>query len=109
MPDRYSYSTSNLFIMNNKGFIAELSRRTGFTQDDTQKMVSTVIDTMNDAFQRGDIVSVPKFGTFEVKKRLERIVINPGTKQRMLVPPKLVLSFKPIASIKEKLKKGGQD
>ena len=95
--------------MNNKGFIAELSRRTGFTHDDTQKMVSTVIDTMNDAFQRGDIVSVPKFGTFEVKKRLERIVINPGTKQRMLVPPKLVLSFKPIASIKEKLKKGGQD
>jgi nucleoid DNA-binding protein len=95
--------------MNNKGFIAELSRRTGFTQDDTQKMVSTVIDTMNDAFQRGDIVFVPKFGTFEVKKRLERIVINPGTKQRMLVPPKLVLSFKPIASIKEKLKKGGQD
>lgn len=95
--------------MNNKGFIAELSRRTGFTQDDTQKMVSTVIDTMNDAFQRGDIVSVPKFGTFELKKRLERIVINPGTKQRMLVPPKLVLSFKPIASIKEKLKKGGQD
>lgn len=95
--------------MNNKGFIAELSRRTGFTQDDTQKMVSTVIDTMNDAFQRGDTVSVPKFGTFEVKKRLERIVINPGTKQRMLVPPKLVLSFKPIASIKEKLKKGGQD
>lgn len=95
--------------MNNKGFIAELSRRTGFTQDDTQKMVGTVIDAMNDAFQRGDVVSVPRFGTFEVKKRLERIVINPGTKQRMLVPPKLVLSFKPIASIKEKLKKGGQD
>ena len=95
--------------MNNKGFIAELSRRTGFTQDDTQKMVGTIIDAMNDAFQRGDVVSVPRFGTFEVKKRLERIVINPGTKQRMLVPPKLVLSFKPIASIKEKLKKGGQD
>ena len=92
--------------MNNKGFITELSRRTGFTQDDTQKMVGTVIDAMNDAFQRGDVVFVPKFGTFEVKKRL---VINPGTKQRMLVPPKLVLGFKPIASIKEKLKKGGQD
>lgn len=95
--------------MNNKGFITELSRRTGFTQDDTQKMVGTVIDAMNDAFQRGDVVFVPKFGTFEVKKRLERIVINPGTKQRMLVPPKLVLGFKPIASIKEKLKKGGLD
>lgn len=53
-------------------------------------------------------MSIPKFGTFEVKKRLERIVVNPGTKQRMLVPPKLVLGFKPIASLKEKVKNGGQ-
>ena len=94
--------------MNNKSFITELSQRLGYTQESTQKMVNTVIDTMNDAFQRGDVVSIPKFGTFEVKKRLERIVINPGTKQRMLVPPKLVLNFKPIAAIKERLKNGGQ-
>lgn len=94
--------------MNNKSFISELSQRLGYTQEDTQKMVNTVIDSMNDGFQRGDIVSIPKFGTFEVKKRLERIVVNPGTKQRMLVPPKLVLSFKPIAALKEKLKNGGQ-
>ena len=80
----------------------------GYTQDDTQKMVNTVIDSMNDAFQEGNVVAVPRFGTFVVKKRLERIVINPGTKQRMLVPPKLVLNFKPIAAIKEKLKNGGQ-
>lgn len=93
--------------MNNKSFISDLSQRTGYTQDDVQKMVNTIIDSMNDSFQRGDIVAIPKFGTFEVKKRLERIVVNPGTKQRMLVPPKLVLNFKPIASIKEKLKNGG--
>ena len=94
--------------MNNKSFISELSQRMGYTQDDTQKMVNIVIDSMNDAFQEGNVVAVPRFGTFEVKKRLERIVINPGTKQRMLVPPKLVLNFKPIAAIKEKLKNGGQ-
>ncbi len=94
--------------MNNKSFISELSQRLGYTQDDVQKIVNTVIDAMNDAFQRGDVVAIPKFGAFEVKKRLERIVVNPGTKQRMLVPPKLVLSFKPIAALKEKLKNGGQ-
>ena len=94
--------------MNNKSFISELSQRLGYTQDDVQKMVNTVIDSMNDAFQKGDVVTIPKFGTFEVKKRLERIVVNPGTKQRMLVPPKLVLTFRPIAAIKEKLKNGGQ-
>ena len=94
--------------MNNKSFISELSQRLGYTQDDAQKMVNTVIDSMNDAFQKGDVVTIPKFVTFEVKKRLERIVVNPGTKQRMLVPPKLVLTFRPIAAIKEKLKNGGQ-
>lgn len=93
--------------MNNKSFVSELSRRTGYTQDDVQKMVTTLIDAMGGVFQNGDVVTIPKFGTFEVKKRLERVVVNPGTKQRMLVPPKLVLSFKPIAAIKDKLKNGG--
>lgn len=94
--------------MNNKTFIAELAHKLNYTQNDTQKMVNTIIDSMNDGFQQGDSVSIPKFGTFEVKKRLERILVNPGTKQRMLVPPKLVLNFKPIAAMKEKLKNGGQ-
>lgn len=95
--------------MNNKNFISELSQRTGYTQDDTRKMLNTVIDSMNDSFQKGESITIPKFGTFEVKKRLERILVNPGTKQRMLVPPKLVLNFKPITSLKEKIKNGGQD
>lgn len=94
--------------MNNKTFVAELSHKFGYTQNDTQKMVNTIIDAMNGNFQRGEDVSIPKFGIFEVKKRLERIVVNPGTKQRMLVPPKLVLSFKPIAAMKEQLKNGGR-
>lgn len=56
--------------MNNKSFISELSQRMGYTQDDTQKMVNTIIDSMNDCFQKGDVVSIPKFGTFEVKNVL---------------------------------------
>lgn len=92
--------------MNNKQFIQELAQRTGYTQDDVQKMVYTMTDAMNEKFQEGENVVMHNFGTFEVKKRLERVVVNPGTGQRMLVPPKLVLSFKPVAAIKEKLKKG---
>ena len=95
--------------MNNKEFIAELSRRTGYSQENTQKLVRTVIDGMVSCFETGESVALPNFGTFEVKKRLERIMVNPSTKQRMLVPPKLVLNFRPIASIKEKLKSGGEE
>lgn len=96
-----------ILIMNNKEFIAELSQRTGYSQTDIKKLVRTLIDEMGDRFSEGDIVYLQNFGTFEVKKRLERIVVNPGTQQRMLVPPKLVLGFRPISSIKEILKNNG--
>ena len=56
--------------MNNKEYIAELARQTGYSQE-------------------------------------ERMVVNPTTKKRQLVPPKLVLAFRPVAAIKEKLKNGG--
>lgn len=94
--------------MNNKDFIAELSRRMGFTQDDTQRVMRTTIDAISQNLQNGDTVLLPNFGTFEVKKRMERVVVNPSTRKRMLVPPKLVLGFKPVAAVKEKLKNGGQ-
>ena len=62
---------------------------------------------MSMAFDNGESVSVAGFGSFEVKKRLGRIMVNPSTGQRMIVHPKLFLNFKPAASIKEELKKGG--
>lgn len=95
--------------MNNKEYIAELSSRSGYTQADTQKLVKTIVDEMVSRLADADVISIPNFGAIEVKKRLERIVINPATHQRMLVPPKLILNFRPIGSIKEKLKSGGND
>lgn len=95
-------------LMNNKEFISRLAVATSHTQDDTQKMVNTVLRTLADNFDAGEAVSIPGFGTFEVKKRLERVMINPTTGKRMLIPPKLALTFRPNANIKEKLKKGGE-
>lgn len=95
--------------MNNKDFIAELSSRTDFNQNETQRMVNMVIEAMGDHFQEGDSLLVPNFGTFEVKKKMERIMVNPATGQRMLVPPKLVLSFKPNSGWKERVKSGGTE
>lgn len=92
--------------MNNKEFIADLAQRAGYTQADTQKMVTSLVEYMGERFEDDDSVQIGNFGTFEVKKRLERIVVNPATQQRMLVPPKLVLNFRPVASIKEELKNG---
>jgi len=95
--------------MNNKDFIAELAQRTGFTAEDTQKYVNSIVEAMGDHFQESDSVLIPTFGTFEVKKKLERVMVNPSTGLRMLVPPKLVLSFKPNISWKERVRNGGTE
>ena len=93
--------------MNNKEFVAELAQQTGYSQDDTQKLVRKVIDAMITEFEDGEVVAIPNFGTFEVKKRMERVVVKKKKKKRQLVPPKLVLGFRSVAAVKEKLKNGG--
>lgn len=92
--------------MNNKEFISKLSRMQHCSAADAQRMVTNVLGAMSNSFQRGDSLNIPGFGVFEVKKKLERIIVNPGTQQRMLVPPKLVLGFKPSLAWKSKMKKG---
>ena len=90
--------------MNNKEFISELSRKSGYSNKDTAQFVSSVLGFMTQELQEGNVVALQGFGSFEVKKKLERVSINPVTKQRLLIPPKLTLSFKPSTGLKEKFK-----
>jgi DNA-binding protein HU-beta len=48
-------------------------------------------------------VGFQSFGAFEVIKREERISVHPQSKERSLVPPKLVLNFKQSPILKEKM------
>lgn len=90
--------------MNNKEFINNLANRLKIKPEEAQILSNTLIEIMTHELEDGNIISVQGFGTFEVKKKMERIVVNPSSKQRMLVPPKLVLNFKPSNTLKEKYK-----
>jgi DNA-binding protein HU-beta len=90
--------------LNNKEFISALSQKAGCSAKDATRWVSLVLGVMVQELQDGNSVLIPDFGTFDVKKRMERISVNPTTKQRILIPPKLALNFKPTTSLKEKIK-----
>lgn len=90
--------------MNNKEFIADLATRLDEKAKETQRLASIFSTVFAESLEEGDSLSIQGFGTFEVKKKLERIVTNPANKQRMLVPPKLALSFKPSNILKDKIK-----
>ena len=90
--------------MNNKEFIANLASRLDIPAKEAQKLATTFVEEIADKLDEGNTLTVQGFGSFEVKKKLERVVVNPNTKQRMLVPPKLVLSFKPSNVLRDKFK-----
>ena len=95
--------------MNKQELVANVAEQASLTKKDAEKAVNAVFETVKSALAEGDKIQLIGFGTFEVKKRMERVVVNPSTGLRMLVPPKLVLAFKPNASVKEKLKNGGEN
>lgn len=70
-------------------------------------MVLAVMEQLLSQVEENEAFMVPSFGTFEVKKRLERILVNPNNGKKMLVPPKLILGFKPVTTLKERMQKGG--
>lgn len=90
--------------MNNREFIAELSAGMGISTKDTQKMVNDFIEELSVMFDNSTDVAIHGFGTFELKKRNERIIMNPATGKKMLVPPKLSLGFKLSSTFKNKMK-----
>lgn len=90
--------------MNNKEFTSELAGRLGYTIKDTTELIGSLLNGMIQELDEGKVVSIGGFGTFATKKKTERISVNPITKQRILIPPKLILSYKPSNILKEKLK-----
>lgn len=89
--------------MNNKDYIGALAARTDSSAKDTQKTVNALIALLADTLDTDTSLAVQGFGTFEVKKKVERVVVNPATKKRKLIPPRLALNFKPSAVLKEKM------
>lgn len=65
-------------------------------------MANSLIQEISLQLEDENSIAISGFGTFEVKKKLERVVVNPSTKQRMLVPPKMSVSFKVASVLKEK-------
>ena len=87
--------------MNNKEFTTELANRLGQTSKETDDIIKSLLTEMTQLLQDGKVVNISSFGSLEVKKRSERIFMNTATNQRILVPPKLVLTYKPSEEHKD--------
>ena len=99
----HSSENAPIITMNSKEFFAEIASRTELTPKEAQNLANALSLAIADNLNEGDSFSIQGFGSLEVKKKLERVMVNPTTKPRLLVPPKLAISFKMSNVLKDKL------
>lgn len=90
--------------MKNKDFIQGIQRNISVNGEKTAELVELTASLISKILGDGDSLAIKGFGTFEVKKKEERISVNPATGHRWMIPPKLVPGFKPGTTMKEKIK-----
>ncbi len=90
--------------MTNKELVAQLSEQLGWTQVKVSEVLADTVEILSTKLAEDATISIPNYGVFETRKRAERISVNPQTKERFLVPPKITVAFKPAPNLKEKYK-----
>ncbi|MBO5829942.1 MAG: HU family DNA-binding protein [Paludibacteraceae bacterium] len=88
--------------MNTKEINIEIKKRLEVDSKVLDQLMDSLSVIIKNEILEGNSIALQGFGTFELRKKSERISVNPTTKQRMLVPPKQTLSFKPSSILKEK-------
>lgn len=90
--------------MDHKTLIEQLSKRTGIDKGDAASILDTFVGIVADRCSGMDTPAISGFGMFEPKLRQERINRHPASGKRMLLPPKITLTFKPSALLKQKIR-----
>lgn len=91
--------------MDTKTLIEKVCATSALNTTQGRAVIDAFAELLYSCGMEADSVAVPGFGTFETKKRLERINVHPSTGKRVLLPPKIVLGFKPSALLKQKINK----
>ena len=91
--------------MTKKEIVKTISEEIGLTQLKTKEIVQKTFDAIVETLVDERRIELRNFGVFEVKKRAARKARNPRTGQRVDVPEKFVVTFKPGKEMEEKVRR----
>ena len=91
--------------MTKKEIVKTISEEIGLTQLKTKEIVQKTFDAIVETLVEEGRIELRNFGVFEVKKRAARKARNPRTGDRVDVPEKFVVTFKPGKEMEERVKR----
>jgi nucleoid DNA-binding protein len=87
-----------------KEIVKQISDRIGLTQLKTKEIVQQTFDAIVETLLEVGRIELRNFGVFEVKRRKARKARNPRTGEKVDVPPKNVVTFKPGKEMEERVR-----
>lgn len=90
--------------MNKTELVAYVAGATELTKKEAQAAIDAVFEGISDALKKNDKVSIPGFGSFEIRERAARKGINPATREPMEIKASKSVGFKVGKQLKDSLK-----
>ena len=91
--------------MTKKEIVRKISEEMGLTQLQTKDIVQRTLDEITRTLVAEGRIELRNFGVFEVKRRAPRKARNPRTGDKVYVPSKNVVTFKPGKEMEELVRK----
>lgn len=88
-----------------KEIVKQIAESLGETQLRTKEIVQRTFEAIVDTLLKYGRIELRNFGVFEVKRRKARKARNPRTGDRVDVPPKNVVTFKPGKEMEERVRR----
>jgi nucleoid DNA-binding protein len=92
------------FVVTKKEIVKTISEEIGLTQLKTKEIVQKTFDAIVETLVDDGRIELRNFGVFEVKKRAARKARNPRTGDKVFVPAKYVVTFKPGKEMEERVR-----
>lgn len=90
--------------MTKKEIVRTISEEIGLTQLKTKEIVQKTFDAIVRTLVEERRIELRNFGVFEVKRRAPRKARNPRTGDKVFVPEKFVVTFKPGKEMEKKVR-----
>ncbi len=90
--------------MTKKEIVKTISEAIEMTQLKTKEIVQKTFDAIVETLVEEGRIELRNFGVFEVKERAARKARNPRTGERVDVPEKFVVTFKPGKEMEERVR-----
>jgi len=86
--------------VNKQDLIKPLAADAELTHAQAAASIESFTTAIRKALKKGDDVTLVGFGSFKVAKRAARVGVNPQTKEKMKIPARKVVKFRPGSELK---------